>query len=62
MCIKSICNLISALSQTKQTQQQPDKAEQTCGHTKPPEKPCYEKETNTKSISYEFSHATLSIK
>ena len=62
MCLKSISNLISSFTQINQTQQHDDKTKPDKCCKKPPEKPCYEKDTNTKSIQYEFSYVALSIK
>ena len=58
MCIKSICNLISAFTQNKQTQQH--ETEQKCCYKKPPERPCYETAINTNKINFEFTRASIS--
>ena len=59
MCIKSICNLISAFTQAKQTPHQQDNSEQQCCHKKPPARPCYETAESAKKINYEFTRAAI---
>lgn len=62
MCLKSIGNFISSITNIKQTQQQDDSNTNVKCCKEPPKKPCYETDNNIQSIQYEYTRIAISSK